>query len=96
MSDDFPKALSKTAGVPKTLSYNENFAKIPSISLRTRGCFLSLVGHIHLHSIFRPRALRYCVKRKYSFLVNSSFELGDSSDMQGSSILVPLQMFVLT
>ena len=54
MADDFPKTVSKTAGVLKTHFLNDNFAWIPSSSLRIRRG-----GYNHLHSIFSPRALRY-------------------------------------
>ena len=41
--------------------WNENFANIPCISLRTRLCWPSCGEFSDLHSIFRLRALRYCI-----------------------------------
>ena len=52
MADDFPKTVSKTAGVLKTHFLNENFAWIPSSSLRIRRCCLSLVRGIIICILF--------------------------------------------
>ena len=78
MADDFPKIVSKTAGVLKTHFLNENFAWIPSSSLRIRRCCMSLVGGIIICILFLVLARFAIEKQKMTqyFLISSKFDFG--------------------
>ena len=72
MADDFPKTLSKTAGVPKTHFLNENFAWILSSSVRIRRCCTSFVGGIIICILFLVLA-RFAIGRKSRYRVFNIF-----------------------